>query len=135
MWSPPSYSFHSAQSIHALTPSSIGAPDGPAASHAGELVRARAGEPGRSSSCSAASTFTQNAPTSRIRGQVVEVRAGAKLTSGGSSDSDANDWQVKPSGPSGPAAVITTIPDTKCPSTSRMIADGTGPGGALMTRA
>ena len=63
------------------------------------------------------------------------ARAGAKLTSGGSSDSDANDWQVKPSGPAGPTAVITTMPVTKWPSTSRMTADGTGPGGALIPRA
>ncbi|GAA3231147.1 hypothetical protein GCM10017691_24800 [Pseudonocardia petroleophila] len=64
----------------------------------------------------------------------MDVRDGAKLTSGGSSDSDEKDWQVKPSGPSGPTAVITTMPDTKCPSTSRMTAGDTGPGGALMTR-
>ena len=80
--------------------------------------------------------MTQNAPTARIRGHVEEVRAGARLTSGGSSDSDANDWQVKPSGPSGPAAVTTTMPDTKWPSTSRITAGETGPGGAsrLMPR-
>jgi hypothetical protein len=70
-----------------------------------------------------------------MRGHVDDERAGAKVTSGGSSDSEANDWQVNPMGPSGPAAVTTTMPDTKCPSTSRMTAGETGPGGALMTRA
>ena len=74
--------------------------------------------------------LTQNAPTARIRGHVEDVRAGATLTSGGSSDNDVNDWQVKPSGPSMPAAVTTTMPDTKCPSTSRIAAGATGPGGA-----
>jgi hypothetical protein len=60
------------------------------------------------------------------------VRAAAKLTSGGSSDSEANDWQVKPIGPLGVAAVTTTIPDTKCPSTSRMTAGETRPAGTPM---
>jgi hypothetical protein len=55
----------------------------------------------------------QNRPPARIRGHVVDVRAGLKLTSGGSSDSEANDWQVKPSGPAGPLAVTTTMPDAK----------------------
>jgi cyanate permease len=40
------------------------------------------------------------------------------------------DWQVKPSGPAGPTAVTTTMPDTKWPSTSRSTAGETGPGGA-----
>ena len=67
-----------------------------------------------SSRWSSASTFTQNVPASRIRRQVVDVRAGAKLTSGGSSDSAANDWQVKPSGsPSAVRAVTTTTPVAK----------------------
>ncbi|GAA5115890.1 hypothetical protein GCM10023320_15340 [Pseudonocardia adelaidensis] len=60
------------------------------------------------------------------------MRAAAKLTSGGSSDSEANDWQVKPMGPPGVAAVTTTMPDTKWPSTSRMTAGETGPAGAPM---
>src|SRR6478672_8762459 len=69
VWSPPSYSAHNAQSIHALTPSSTGAPDGPAV-HA---TPANLSTPDRAntaltSSCSAASTLTQNAPTARIRG-------------------------------------------------------------------
>ena len=35
-----------------------------------------------------ASTLMQNRPSSRMRGHVVDVRAGLKLMSGGSSDSD-----------------------------------------------
>ncbi|GAA4550039.1 hypothetical protein GCM10023175_39380 [Pseudonocardia xishanensis] len=56
------------------------------------------------------------------------MRAGEKEISGGSSDSEEKDWQVKPIGPSGPCAVITTTPDTKCPNTSRMICGVTGCG-------
>jgi hypothetical protein len=77
---------------------------------------------------SSASTLTPKRPMALIAGQVVEVRAGEKLTSGGSSDSDANDWQVKPTGPSALVAVITTTPDAKCPSTSRIRVDATGVG-------
>ncbi len=75
-------------------------------------------------------------PTARIRGHVVDVRAGARLTSGGSSESEVNDWQVKPSGPVALAAVTTTMPDTKWPSTLRITAGETAPSGAswLMPR-
>jgi hypothetical protein len=34
-------------------------------------------------------------------------------TSGGSSDSELNDWQVKPIGPSSPWAVTTVTPEAK----------------------
>src|SRR5690349_23614979 len=99
VWSPPSYSAHSSQSTHALTPSSTGAPEGagvhPTPANLSTPDRAKAT---LTSSCSAASTYTQNAPTVRIRGDVVEVGEGAMLTSGGSSDSDANVWQGEPNG-------------------------------------
>ena len=49
-----------------------------------------------------------------------EVRPGAKTTSGGSSDSELNDWQVKPIGPPSVTAVTTVTPDAKWPITSRM---------------
>jgi hypothetical protein len=99
------------------------------------VLTAKKGEVGHQEPTSRSGT-TQNAPTARICGHVEEVRAGARLTSGGSSDSDANDWQVKPSGPVEPAAVTTTMPDTKWPSTSRSTAGETDPGGAswLMPR-
>ena len=114
------------QSIQALTPSSTGAPDG--AGHQStpanlSTVGPERAKPTLSSRWSAARTFTQNVPMSRIRGHVDDVRAGAKLTSGGSSDSEANDWHVKPSGrPSEPRAVTTTTPVAKWPSTSRSTA-------------
>src|SRR5580693_1933066 len=63
--------------------------------------------------------FTQNAPAWRIRGQLVELRAGARITMGGSSDRAAKDWQVKPTGSPSSSAVTTVIPVAKCPSTSR----------------
>src|ERR1700760_4265006 len=131
VWSPPSYSAHSSQSIHALTPSSTGAPHGPG-SHAtpANLSTPERAKAALTSSWPAARTLTQNVPAALIRGHVVDVRAGAKLTSGGSRESEAKDWQVKPSGPSGPEAVTTTMPDTKCPSTSRITTGETGPGGA-----
>ena len=65
-------------------------------------------------------------PARRLRtGHVDEVRAGEKLISGGSSDSEPNDWQVNPIGPSSPAAVTTTTPVAKCPRTSRIAAPST----------
>ncbi|ALE81565.1 hypothetical protein WY02_28050 [Pseudonocardia sp. AL041005-10] len=92
VWSPPSYSFHREQSTQAPTPSRTGEPDGAAA----QVTPANLSTPERANpalwcSWSAASTFTQNRPTSRMRGQVEDPRDGAKLTSGGSSDSDAKD--------------------------------------------
>src|SRR5690606_2032787 len=57
-----------------------------------------------------------------------EVRDGEKLTSGGSSDSEANDWQVNPVGPAVPIAVMTTTPDAKCPRTSRIRSGDTAAG-------
>ena len=65
-----------------------------------------------------------------------EVRDGAKTTSGGSSDSELNDWQVKPSGPSTVSAVTTVTPEAKWPRTSRMTPGSTGAGScaAAVTR-
>lgn len=40
--------------------------------------------------------LTQNTPARAIRGQVVDVRATMKVTSGGSRDSEAKDWHAKP---------------------------------------
>ena len=60
-----------------------------------------------------ASTLMQNRPMVRRRSHVREERAGAKATSGGSSDSELNDWQVNPMGPSSPCAVTTVTPEAK----------------------
>ena len=42
--------------------------------------------------------FTQNAPALAMRGQLVELRAGARMTIGGSSESAAKDWQREADG-------------------------------------
>src|SRR5881409_388316 len=96
----------------------IGAPDGLGVhdTSAHRSMPSRAND-SLNSCWSCASTFTQNRPTSRMCGQVDDVRAGLKLTSGGSSDSDANDWHVKPSGRSA-IAVTTTTPVVNVPRTS-----------------
>src|SRR3954470_5965399 len=47
---------------------------------------------------SSASTLLLNEPEAWIRGQVEDVCAGQNSTSGGSSDTDVNDWQAKPTG-------------------------------------
>ncbi len=63
--------------------------------------------------------FTQNAPALAMRGQLVELRAGARITIGGSSESAANDWHVKPTGTPSSSAVTMVTPVAKWPSTSR----------------
>src|SRR5579864_3115051 len=67
------------------------------------------------SSCSSVRTFTQNAPDPSIRGQLFDVRDGANATSGGSSETLKNDWQVRPTGSSPSIPVTITIPDAKWP--------------------
>ncbi len=63
--------------------------------------------------------FTQNAPAWAMRGQLVELRAGASSTIGGSRESAANDWHVKPTGAPSSRAVTMVMPVAKWPSTSR----------------
>jgi hypothetical protein len=48
-----------------------------------------------------------------MRGQLVEDFPGAIATSGGSSESEKNDWHVNPDGPSGVVPVTTTTPLAK----------------------
>jgi hypothetical protein len=50
------------------------------------------------------------------RGQVVDARDGLNMTSGGSRDSELNDWQVSPSGPPAPSEATTVMPEQKLPS-------------------
>ena len=57
--------------------------------------------------------FTQNAPALAMRGQLVELRAGARITIGGSSDSAAKDWQVNPTGTPSSIAVTIVMPVAK----------------------
>ena len=48
-----------------------------------------------------------------MTGQVDEVRLGQNSTRGGVRDSAANAWQAKPTGPWGPAVVMTVTPVQK----------------------
>ncbi|BCK70515.1 hypothetical protein Srufu_044680 [Streptomyces libani subsp. rufus] len=52
--------------------------------------------------CPAPSTLTQKTPARAILGQVADVRATMKVTSGGSRESEAKDWQANPAGPGSP---------------------------------
>src|SRR5580704_11826765 len=54
-----------------------------------------------------------------MRGQLVELLAGARITIGGSRESAANDWQVNPTGTPSSSAVTMVMPVAKWPSTSR----------------
>jgi len=66
-----------------------------------------------------ASTFTVKTPEARIRRQVSDELFAQNITSAGSSETEANDWQVKPT--SSPSWVLVTIvtPVGNRPSTSR----------------
>jgi hypothetical protein len=80
-------------------------------------------KPRHRSSCSSPRTFTQKAPTGTISGQVVDVRAGRKPTSGGSSETETNDPTVSPTGPCRVVAVTTATPVGTCPITYRNRSD------------
>jgi hypothetical protein len=71
------------------------------------------------------STFTQKLPVSRIFGQLVEVTEGLNVTSGGSSDKDVKDWQVKPTGPAAVCAVTIVTPEQKLPMICRILCGDT----------
>jgi hypothetical protein len=79
-------------------------------------------------SWSSARTLAQNDPVASMRGQLTEVLAGAMAISGGSRESEKNDWQVKPSGPSGSMPVTTVTPLAKWPRTARNSAFSIGVG-------
>jgi hypothetical protein len=80
--------------------------------------------------------LTQNAPALAMRGQLDDVRATLKQTSGGSSDSEAKDWHAKPTGdPSSAAAVITVMPVAKCPNASRIARASASSSGSPSTTA
>src|SRR6266540_994664 len=72
------------------------------------------------SSCwPSARKLTQKKPARRISGQAREVFAGTNITSGGSSETLENDWQVRPTG-SPPATEVTTVtPEQNRPRVSR----------------
>src|SRR3954469_10997267 len=72
-----------------------------------------------SSAWSAARKLTQNLPERWISGHAREDFAGMKTTSGGSSDTLENDWQVRPTGSPPDVPVTTVTPEANRPRTSR----------------
>ena len=68
-------------------------------------------------SWSSARMFTQNDPAASICGHDDDPRSGKNATSGGSSDTDANEPTARPTGPLGAVAVTTVTPVGKWPST------------------
>ena len=70
--------------------------------------------------------FTPTTPTSRAFGHELLAVTAENEISVGSSESAPKVWQVKPTGPSGVAAVTTATPVTKCPSTSLKLRDVDG---------
>ena len=95
-------------------PGDAGAPAHPENLSPPEMAKAR-----HTASWCSPRMFTQKAPAARMRGQLVEVRAGARTTMGGSRESAANDWQEKPTGTPSSSAVTMVTPVAKWPSTSR----------------
>ena len=79
------------------------------------------------SSWSSPRMFTQNLPARSMRGHVVLAYAAQNATSGGSSDTDVNEFAARPTGspPSGSTAVMTVTPVAKWPSTDRYRAAST----------
>src|SRR3954454_8134191 len=119
-WSPPSSTLSIEQSIQVRTPSSTGAPDGAAdQSTAANLSSPERPNTVLTSRCSWDSTFTQKKPAASISGQVRDDLPGQNRTSGGSSDSAANDWQAKPIGSPSVTVAMTVTPVQKCPSACR----------------
>ena len=66
-----------------------------------------------SSAWAAPRLLPQKTPLRAMRGQVVDVRATMKAISGGSRDSEVNDWQAKPVGPASSVVAITVTPLAK----------------------
>src|SRR3954451_5841539 len=72
-----------------------------------------------SSAWSAARKLTQNLPERWIAGHARDVLAGMNNRSGGLSETDEKDWQVRPTGAPPLMAVTTVTPEANLPSTSR----------------
>ena len=109
------------QSIHATTPSRIGAPLPAAVQTAAPYLSPPLDANARQTcSWSSASTLMQTAPASRIFGKLVDTWVGRNATRGGSSDTEVNDPTAIPTGPfSSCMAVTTTTPVGKWPRTWR----------------
>ncbi len=69
-------------------------------------------EPKRAETCFCFScrTFTQKLPLASIACQERDILVGQNSTSGGSSDSAANDWHAKPTGSPSCTVVMTVMP-------------------------
>src|SRR3954452_15560204 len=98
-WSPASWMVSILQSIQARTSSTTGDLLGPGFHpkprnlSAPDVAKTR-----HTSSCSALRMLTQKPPPFSMRGHDDDVLAGRNPTSGGSSETDVNDWQVRPTG-------------------------------------
>src|ERR1700739_1793193 len=69
--------------------------------------------------CFSVSTWTQNRPLASMPFHDRDTFVGQNSTSGGSSDSAANDWQAKPIGASACTGGMVVIPVPKWPRTCR----------------
>src|SRR6187431_2178713 len=66
--------------------------------------------------CFSCSTLTQKCPLDSMAFQDRDTFVGQNSTSGGSSDSAANDWHANPTGFPSCMVVITVMPVQNCPS-------------------
>src|ERR1700727_2285104 len=87
-------------------------------------------EPNRAETCfwPSVSTLTQNRPLDSMAFQDRDTLVGQNNTSGGSSDSAANDWQAKPTGTSSCTVVMMVMPVQNWPSTLRNVRGSIGSG-------
>src|ERR1700735_1816114 len=78
-------------------------------------------EPKRAETCCwlSVNTLTQNFPLASMAFQDRDTLVGQNSTSGGSSDSAANDWQAKPTATSSCTVVMMVMPVQNWPSTCR----------------
>src|SRR3954469_4861505 len=100
------------QSTYPITPPSSGAPVvAVVQSMPANLSSPLVAIPLERSDWSAARMLTQKKPTRRISGQAREVFAGLNINSGGSSETDENDWQVMPTGTPSEIEFTTVTPE------------------------
>src|SRR5271165_7384392 len=111
----------------ASVPEMIGDPNGEgvqsiSANLSGSLEPNRA----ETSACFSCRMFTQNRPLASIACHERDTLVGQNSTSGGSSDSAANDWQANPTGTPSCMVVITVIPVQNWPNTLRNVRGSIG---------
>ncbi len=121
-WSPATCTCSTVQWMRMSTPGSPGPPER-AGSQSSPSKRRPVDEPKRSmrSRCAWPRTLTVKRPASRMRGQDRPRWSAQKSTRGGSSETEAKDWQAKPTGsPSAVRPVTTVTPVAKWPRAWRM---------------